>query len=90
MKSKHDKHWRGAFSRWGSMKTNFGAVATRSLEAWKREQARGDEFVSRLGKAFGSPRPGGEFIAFIHPTQEPDLRDLDRSLMKMISEACSG
>ena len=33
---------------------------------------------------------GDEFIAFIHPTQEPDLRDLDRSLMKMISEACSG
>ena len=79
MKSKHDKYWRVIHL--------LRIVLPGSR---KREQARGDEFVSRLGKAFGSPRPGGEFIAFIHPTQEPDLRDLDRSLMKMISEACSG
>ena len=73
----------GAVAGASAVKTNFGAVAARSIEAWKREQTSGDEFVARLGKAFGAPRPGGEFVAFVHPTQEPDLRDLDRSLTKM-------
>ena len=93
MKSKHDKHWRRTFCdmkrgklsrrairhfvricalrRASAVKTNFGAVAARSIEAWKYEQTSGDEFV-----------------AFGHPTQEPDLRDLDGGLLT--PEACSG
>ena len=61
----------GAVAGASAVKTNFGAVSIRSLEAWKREQTSGDEFV-----------------AFVHPTQEPDLRDLDGGLLT--PEACSG
>ena len=64
-------------------KTDFGAVSAKTLDRWKREQTSGDEFVARLGKAFGAPRPGGEFVAFVHPTQEPDLLGQDGSLTKM-------
>ena len=64
-------------------KTDFGAVSAKTLDRWKREQTSGDEFVARLGKAFGAPRPGGEFVAFVHPTQEPDLLGPDGSLTKM-------
>ena len=63
----------GAVAGAPAVKTNFGAVVTRSIEAWKREQTRGDEFVARLERAFGVPWLGGEFVAFVHSTQEPDL-----------------
>ena len=80
MKSKHDKHWRRTFCD-----LKRGKVSRRAIRHFVRRICA---LVARLGEAFGAPRPGGEFVAFVRPTQEPDLRDLDGGLLT--PEACSG